>query len=99
MKQLHVSKLDNHGETRIVDVRNRTEFEGPYGHLEGAVLAPLSQLESQAQDWGRDEPVLVVCQSGMRSALGCSTLIAMGFTDVTNLARGMMAAHAHRNAS
>lgn len=76
---------------RIVDVRTSAEFDGPLGHLPGAVLAPLNQLDGVVESWPRATPLLLVCRSGQRSAVACQRLIAMGFTDVTNLTGGMLA--------
>ena len=78
---------------KLVDVRRAEEFDGELGHLPGAILAPLGDLASSAQDWPRQEPLVLVCRSGMRSAHGCELLADMGFTDVTNLTGGMTAWH------
>ena len=78
---------------KVVDVRRAEEFDGDLGHLPGAILAPLGDLASSAQDWPREEPVVLVCRSGMRSAHGCKLLADMGFADVTNLTGGMTAWH------
>ena len=42
-------------------------------------------------DRPRDEPVVLVCESGSRSAIGASLLAAAGFRDVANLVGGMVA--------
>jgi glyoxylase-like metal-dependent hydrolase (beta-lactamase superfamily II)/rhodanese-related sulfurtransferase len=78
-------------QARIIDVRSAEEYDGVLGHLPGSVLAPLPVLAQRATSWSRDEPVVVVCHSGRRSAKGCEILTSMGFSDVTNLAGGMVA--------
>ncbi len=73
---------------RIVDVRESGEFTGPLGHIEGAELVPLATVGAAAGGWDRNEPVLVVCESGDRSCKAASELTAMGFA-VYNLSGGM----------
>ncbi len=75
---------------QIVDVREATEFSGPLGHIQGAVLIPLGELASRASDLVREQPVVAVCRSGARSAQACVILQRMGFNDVANLAGGML---------
>lgn len=76
---------------RIVDVRGPTEFTGPLGHLPGAESVPLAALQRAMQRWPRDEPMLLVCHSGRRSAIAAQMLCAAGFSAVHNLAGGMLA--------
>ncbi len=75
---------------QIVDVREATEFSGPLGHIQGAVLIPLGELAARASDLVREQPVVAVCRSGARSAQACVILQRMGFGDVANLAGGML---------
>ena len=75
---------------RILDVRSAAEFEGELGHLEGARLIPLEQLRERAVELPTDEPVVVVCQTGRRSAMGTAILAKAGFARVANLAGGMV---------
>ncbi len=75
---------------QIVDVREATEFSGPLGHIQGAVLIPLGELAARASDIVREQPVVAVCRSGARSAQACVILQRMGFGDVANLAGGML---------
>lgn len=78
---------------RIIDVREPSEFIGDLGHLDGAELVPLSTVTLLAQDWPRDEPLLLVCRSGRRSALAAQELLKLGFERVANLEGGMLAYH------
>jgi sulfur dioxygenase len=83
----------------VVDVRTPEELVGELGHFPGAVLAPLHELKRRAQDWPRDNPVLVVCRTGRRSYQGCRLLAEMGFSDVSNLSGGMTAWRAQQEVS
>ena len=75
---------------QIVDVREATEFSGPLGHIQGAALIPLGELTARAGELARERPVVAVCRSGARSAQACVILQRAGFTDVANLAGGML---------
>jgi rhodanese-related sulfurtransferase len=75
----------------IVDVRNPDEFDGPLGHIEGAVNMPVDQIVSGQADFGglRDRQVVLVCRTDKRSARAAEALRAMGVTDVHVLRGGM----------
>jgi sulfur dioxygenase len=77
-------------EVHVVDVRAAAELEGELGHLRGAQVIPLDELRARAPEVPRDKPVVVVCQTGRRSAMGASILAAAGVTRVANLAGGMV---------
>jgi glyoxylase-like metal-dependent hydrolase (beta-lactamase superfamily II)/rhodanese-related sulfurtransferase len=81
---------------RIIDVRELDEFTGMLGHIPGAMLVPLEQLGEQAANLARDEPIILVCRSGARSAQGVTILEKAGFTKVANLAGGMINWNNHR---
>jgi rhodanese-related sulfurtransferase len=71
----------------LLDVRQPDEYEE--GHIEGAILIPLGELENRLSEIDRSKAVLVICWSGFRSARAASILVAAGFEDVMNFARGM----------
>jgi sulfur dioxygenase len=75
---------------QILDVRQREEFEGALGRIRGAKLLPLPEMEKRVDEIARDRPVVAVCRSGARSAQACVLLQKAGFTDVANLAGGML---------
>ena len=79
------------GDFLPVDVRGPHEFDGPLGHVAGAVLIPLPELEARAAELPRNRALLLICRSGMRSAKACRQLEAQGFGPATNLAGGMIA--------
>lgn len=79
------------GDFLPVDVRGPHEFEGPLGHVAGAVLIPLPELEARAAELPRNRALLLICRSGVRSAKACQLLEAHGFGPATNLAGGMIA--------
>jgi molybdopterin-guanine dinucleotide biosynthesis protein A/rhodanese-related sulfurtransferase len=72
----------------VLDVRQPDEYEA--GHVPGAVLVPLDQLEARLAEVPGDQPLLVICKSGGRSAAAVGALTAAGY-DATNVAGGTMA--------
>src|SRR5277367_6781617 len=75
---------------QIVDVREPEEFIGPLGHIRDAVLIPLGDLAERAGELARDRPIVAVCRAGSRSAQATVILREAGFSDVANLAGGML---------
>jgi len=75
---------------QIVDVREPAEFNDALGHIAGAQLLPLSTLTTALDRLDRQRPVVAVCRSGARSAQAAVLLQKAGFTDVANLAGGML---------
>lgn len=73
---------------KVLDVRTPAEFAG--GHIPGAMLIPLDELEDRLGELpARDRPILVTCAAGGRSTQACQLLAEKGFTRLLNLAGGM----------
>lgn len=81
---------------QLLDVREPEEFDGPLGHIEGARLLPLGQLQAGLGALDRGRPVVTVCRSGARSAQAAVLLGKAGFAEVANLSGGMLRWHAER---
>jgi sulfur dioxygenase len=81
---------ENLGAVRVLDVREQAEFEGPLGHIRGAMLVPLGDLAARAKDLPKDKPVVAVCRAGSRSAHATAILQKAGIADVANLPGGML---------
>ncbi|MBK7400051.1 MAG: MBL fold metallo-hydrolase [Myxococcales bacterium] len=75
-------------EVHVLDVRSVEEFVA--GHLHRAILVPLDDLRARISEVPTDKPVIVVCQTGKRSALAATILRKAGVTRVANLAGGML---------
>ncbi|MEA3210073.1 MAG: hypothetical protein QOE70_3130 [Chthoniobacter sp.] len=74
---------------RLIDVREADEWE--IARIAGAHLLPLSQWPALAvaQLTDSDEPMLVLCHHGARSARATEFLRRQGFHQVTNVAGGI----------
>lgn len=75
----------------LVDVREPGEFDA--GHIPGAVNFPWNSgvLGKTADALPRDIPLVVICQSGGRSATASAFLEDAGFDQVLNMLGGMRA--------
>jgi molybdopterin/thiamine biosynthesis adenylyltransferase/rhodanese-related sulfurtransferase len=71
-----------------LDVREQDEWD--QGIVPGAVHIPRGNLESRVEGLlaDRDQPIVVYCAVGSRSAFATKTLHDLGYTDVVNLAGG-----------
>lgn len=67
----------------LLDVRTPEEFAE--GHIAGAVNIPLDSLSSRLSEVPTDEPVVVYCRSGNRSAQAVEILQDAGYTQVRDL--------------
>ncbi len=66
----------------ILDVRTPEEYNS--GHIENAVLLPVTEIPDKAEAVLADKEakILVYCRSGNRSATAAKDLIKMGYTNV-----------------
>jgi len=77
-------------EVELVDVRSPAEFEGELGHLEGSKLLPLDELRRRMGEITTHKPVVLICQTGKRSAMAAAILRKAGLPRVANLAGGLV---------
>lgn len=70
----------------LLDVREPDEWE--LGHVEDATWIPLGELPQRFEELDRDQPVIVTCRSGGRSARAAKALNEAGY-DAVNLVGGM----------
>ncbi|PTN35986.1 rhodanese-like domain-containing protein [Desulfonatronum sp. SC1] len=83
------SLLDAEPEIQIVDVRQPKEYRR--GHLPGARLLPVADLDEKLDELAKDKPVLVYCAIGGRSKVAAHMLAGRGFERVLNLSGGFKA--------
>lgn len=86
-------EADDRGEASVrpllIDVREPDEFARV--RAAGAVLYPTSSFLLRFEELPRDRPLQVVCNSGSRSAAVTAFLLRNGWTDVRDVAGGMVA--------
>lgn len=81
----------NHNDALIIDVREPAEVA--QGKIARAKLIPLGELKNRIGELEKHKtkPIIMVCRSGSRSAGACGILRKEGFSEVYNLAGGMIA--------
>lgn len=69
----------------LLDVRTPGEFSA--GHIQGAVNIPVQELEQQLAQLPqkKDQPIVVYCHSGRRSASAKQIMEKAGYTKVSDL--------------
>jgi rhodanese-related sulfurtransferase len=71
----------------VLDVRTPSEYMA--GHIPGARLLPIEELEMRINEVPREvETLMVVCQGGTRSAAACEILSKSGYTNLVNIYDG-----------
>ena len=73
----------------LLDVRTPEEYAE--GHIKGAVLIPVQQLQQRISEVPKDKQVYVYCRSGVRSVRAAKMLVNAGFTRIENVQGGFMA--------
>lgn len=84
------TRLDAGEALNLLDVREPDEHAAfniggtflPLGHIQTMQIEEIEDL--------KDKEVIIYCRSGNRSGQACMILEAMGFTNVKNLAGGML---------
>jgi len=86
----HVEKLLEQN-IRVVDVRTPEEFSaGALPNAENVSVTSLSFL-SEIGDYAKDEPILVYCKMGSRSARAVLIMKTLGFQNIYELEGGYVA--------
>lgn len=87
------------GQIHVIDVRNPPEFAG--GHVEGALLCPLGELnpakilsDLQARGFGADDTLYVLCQAGMRARQAADYLCKVSDAEIVVVEGGTQACQA-----
>jgi rhodanese-related sulfurtransferase len=73
----------------LLDVREPWEYAA--GHVPGAALIPLGELEQRVSEVPRERAVLAICHSGSRSLAAAGYLRSLGYPDVSNVDGGTAA--------
>ena len=74
-------------DVQIVDVRGASEYEA--GHIKGAENVFVGTIQDNLDKISKNKEVIIHCQSGDRSSIAYSVLVANGFTHIKNYPGGM----------
>jgi rhodanese-related sulfurtransferase len=80
--------ISGSGDYIILDVRSQREYSE--GHIEGAILIPVGELEGRMDELPKGKPIIVYCKVGGRSASASDILVKNGFAPVYNMEGGIM---------
>ena len=75
----------------LVDVRNADEIAEQSYDVKNIINIPLDSIEAKMNSIPKDKQVILVCQSGMRSAQALEILKKKEFTNLANMEGGMNA--------
>jgi rhodanese-related sulfurtransferase len=75
----------------IIDVREKDEWNA--AHIEGAIHIPLNEISNRVSELVKyqNQPVIMQCRSGARSAKAADILAKSGFKNVHNMDGGLNA--------
>jgi rhodanese-related sulfurtransferase len=65
----------------VLDVRNPDEYEA--GHVPGAKLIPLTELNARQEEIPDGDPIYVICASGGRSLTATKAMLGAGYAAVS----------------
>jgi rhodanese-related sulfurtransferase len=74
---------------QLIDVRTEAEYAD--GHLAGAKLIPVQELEQRVAEIDKKKPVLLYCRSGHRSGNALKILQDHGYAQAKHLEGGIKA--------
>jgi adenylyltransferase/sulfurtransferase len=80
-------KMDAREPFELIDVREAFEYE--IARIDGAKLIPLGEIAQRMDELQREQPIVVHCHSGRRSAEAVRLLLQRGFANVYNLEGGI----------
>jgi rhodanese-related sulfurtransferase len=80
-------RLKNGKRPVVIDVRQPDEYRT--GHIAGAKLIPLNQLNSRIKELPQNREIICVCASGNRSGSATRMLVKAGYNAV-NMRGGMI---------
>jgi rhodanese-related sulfurtransferase len=84
-----VNALQDHPGVFLLDVREPDEYAA--GHIPNITLIPMGEVAARLSELPRDKEIIVTCRTGNRSGQVADFLREQGFTNVHNMAGGIVA--------
>lgn len=84
---IEAKKMIEENKIQVIDVRTPEEFND--GHIPGAKLIPLQDIEKRLDELNKEQDYLLVCHSGNRSAQAQDILVKHGFKNTYDMLQGM----------
>ena len=81
-KALKALLADTASKPLLIDVRTEEEYAA--GYIPGAILLPYDEVAAKFKEADKGRPIVVYCRSGRRSAIARTTLLGMGYTNVSD---------------
>lgn len=89
LSPVQATLLINREDAQVIDVREPAEYAA--GHLPESRNIPAGQLEERVGELEKlkDQPLIVLCQTGARATGACTRLTKLGFSKVHSLDGGI----------
>ena len=87
VNQVTAQELSKMKDPFIVDVRKASEFAAE--HIDGAINAPLNEINAHLAKLPKDKPFQIHCASGYRSVIAASILKARGYHNFSDVIGGL----------
>jgi len=82
------NKIDLNSNIQIIDVREPVELA--ICKIQDTMHIPMKEIPSQINKFNKNDELVILCRSGVRSAHVCEFLINNGFKNVKNLKGGIL---------
>ncbi len=84
-----VAAVKDRADVVVLDVREQWEYDEQ--HIPGVTLIPMAEVPNRLAEIPTDKTVIVTCRSGNRSGQVTDYLRQAGYTNVHNMAGGILA--------
>lgn len=81
--------IDSDAAIVIIDVRTPEEYAN--GHIEGAILIPVSAIADRLDELSTEDDLLIYCRTGNRSTQAVNILYAQGYLRLFHMVGGITA--------
>ena len=81
-------KIDLKSNVKIIDVREPVELA--ICKIQDTIHIPMKEIPAQINKLNKNDELIILCRSGVRSANVCEFLMNKGFKNVKNLRGGIL---------